>query len=138
MTLISGASSYINAATLSNIRGSSAQTPSLLGDATISLLDVGRGTRVQGIGLSSRARALTQKLLNSTSSLGNSLLSAPAEANSIENLQTKINALRATTPKSQLSRALAGEAETESTSFEDNPFVEVTRANRGNNVNTTA
>jgi hypothetical protein len=141
MTLIAGASRFVTAATLSN-RGSSlgATGTSLLGQSTVSLLDVGKRFGAEGVGLSGRSRALTKQFLQNSTGLANSLLSAPAEANSIEGLRTQILAIQARTPPSQLSAA-AFEKEPEVSddgvddSPIDNPFVQVSR---GGTVDTTA
>ena len=139
MALISGASGFLNSAMLANQRGQSASAPSLLGNSSVSLLDVGKRLSPSGIGLSSRARALTNSFLSNTSSVGNALLSAPAEANSTKNLQKQILALRSSLPASSLSRSVLSEGSEEnageSDNLADNPFLDVSR---GNNVDTSA
>ena len=83
---------------------------SILGNYDSSILSAGR--RIFGgsdIGLSANARALNQQFLSSANGLLSSLGSIADSQNSTEALQTKILALRASTPTSQLSRALQEE-----------------------------
>ena len=138
MTLISGASGFVNAATLANSRGQTPATNNVLlsGGSTADLLEAGRRNGAPGIGLSSRARALTKQLLNNTAGLGNALLSSAAESNTTENLQTQILAIRSSLPESSLSRGLTGEEVSAATQSE-NPFFEATSAN-GDIIDTTA
>ncbi len=108
MALIAGASSYVNAANLAISQGRNAVAPSLLGDSAVDLLDSGRRFGARGIGLSARSRTLTKQFLNNSSSLSNALLSAPAEANTTENLKKRILAIRASLPTSALAPDLSG------------------------------
>ena len=112
MATIPGASGYLNAATLANRQGIGAQQASVLGDGGIGgvdILDVARANAPSnGVGLSSRARALNKQFLDSTSSTFNQIFSLGIGATaSIEGLQQQILALRARTPESGLSREVA-------------------------------
>ena len=110
MTTIPGASQFLGAATLANTRGLPAQSSNILGSSasTVSLLDAGRSiTGNNGIGLSSRARQLTNQLLQTTASEANALFSfAVGGSSTVEAAQTQILALRSQTPDSQLARSL--------------------------------
>ena len=65
MTLVAGASRFLTQATLANSQGSVFDSGNVLTySASSSLLDVGRGNSFSGTGLSSRARALNNQLLN--------------------------------------------------------------------------
>ena len=88
---------------------------SLLGNYDSSILSAGRRIfEGNGIGLSYRARQLTSQFLSSANSLMGALGAVADSQNSVEALQTRINALRENTPTSKLSRALQEErAETE-------------------------
>ena len=112
MTSVAGASRYLAASTLANVRGLSPTTPSVLGDGGLggaSILD-GAYRPSNGIGLSARARALTNSYLSSASSSINSILSlGTSEMGSTETMRQAILALRASMPESQLSRAVLGE-----------------------------
>lgn len=106
MVTIPGASQFVNAATLANTRGVPAQQSSLLGSggSTTSLLDAGRSIYGNnGIGLSSRSRALTNQLLQSTAAESNALFSlAGGSSASVENAQIQIQGLRASLPDSAI------------------------------------
>ena len=105
MTLVAGASQYLNASTLNNLRGGSqlSQPASLLGgfDNNVSLLEIGKQNAVPGIGLSSRARAITSQFLSQSRNATNIILSAGAQA-SIDGANTQIKALQAKLPKSAI------------------------------------
>ncbi len=108
MATIAGASQYLNAATLANTKGLSAQSPSLLGNSAspTGLLDVGRRLSVRGIGLSSSARQLNQQFLNRTADINELLSLTVGPSATVEGMQQQILALRAGTPTSQLARSL--------------------------------
>lgn len=108
---IAGASRFLGAATLANLRGFSAQTPGLIENiGAVDLLDVARsGSRNNGIGLSGNARALNKSFLSSSSTTFNQIFSlGVAATSSIEGLQTQIAALRSSLPEDSLSRDLRG------------------------------
>ncbi|NCT40862.1 MAG: hypothetical protein GW778_04280 [Alphaproteobacteria bacterium] len=109
MALISGASGYLNAATLANSQGRPAQPTTLLSNSSVDILDVARANAPSnGVGLSSRARQLNQQFLNSTASTFNQIFSLGLGSSaSIEGMQQQILALRARTPTSALSREVA-------------------------------
>ncbi len=72
----------------------------------LGILDAAR-TSYKGIGLSSRARALTSSYLDQSVSGLNTILSLNVSVNaSIESVQQKILAIRASTPQSQLAEDL--------------------------------
>jgi len=108
MTVIAGASRYVNQVALTNSgQAPSGPAPSLLGGGAgaTSLLDAARSSS-SGIGLSSNARALNAKFLNETSALGNQILSlSVGSSGSIHGLQQEIKALRARLPESMLTQA---------------------------------
>jgi len=110
VTTIPGASQFLGASTLANVRGLPAQSSTLLGTigSVLSLLDVGRSLNANnGIGLSARSRQLTNQLLQSTASESNALFSyAVGGSSTVEAAQTQILALRAKTPTSKLARSL--------------------------------
>lgn len=112
MTTVAGASRYLSASTLANVRGLSPTTPSILGDGGMggaSILD-GAYRPSNGIGLSARARALTNSYISSATSSLNSILSlGTSEMGSTETMRQAILALRASMPESQLSRTVRGE-----------------------------
>ena len=109
MTTIAGASGFLNAATLANVRGVSAVQPSVLGEGgigAVDLLDIGRASAPRGIGLSPQARALNKTFLESSTSQFNALFSLGVGTTaSIEGLQQQILALRSSVPESALSDA---------------------------------
>ncbi len=110
MATIPGASGFVNAATLANRQGLSAQRATLLGNGggTQSLLDAGRSlTSGNGIGLSSNSRALTNQLLSQTAGNFNKIFSLGLGISAtIEGAQTAILALRAGLSDDQLARSL--------------------------------
>ncbi len=112
MTVIAGASQYVNAAKLANQRGQSpvGGTDVISSLGTVDILDISRSANsVDGIGLSGRARALNKEFLSSTASTFNSIFSLGVSGtSSIEGLQTQINALRSSLPDRALSRELRG------------------------------
>jgi hypothetical protein len=119
MTSVAGASRYLSASTLANVRGLSPTTPSVLGDGGlggVSILD-GAYRPSNGIGLSARARALTNSYLSQASSSLNTILSlSTSEMGSTEVMRQTILALRASVPESQLSRVVRGETVDEAVS----------------------
>lgn len=75
----------------------------------LSLLNAAR-TSYRGIGLSSRARAMTSSYLDQSTSGLNTILSLNVSVNaSIESVQQKIKAIRASLPQSQLLESLRDE-----------------------------
>lgn len=105
MPTIAGASQYLNAATLSNLRGTAGTSPTLLGSSGTSATSLLDAARVDtGVGLSSRARALNKQFLSSTGSNYNSLFSSTNSAYlSVEQLQQQVLALRSSLPDSAIS-----------------------------------
>lgn len=75
----------------------------------LSILDAAR-TSYRGIGLSQRARAMTSSYLDQSVSGLNTILSLNVSVNaSIESVQMKIKAIRASVPQSQLLESLRDE-----------------------------
>lgn len=113
MTTIPGASRYLAASTLANVRGMSPSTPSILGDGGMggaNLLDLAYRPD-NGIGLSARARALSNSTMRNSNELLNKLLSlGTSEMSTMQSMQQKVLALRAGIPESQLSREIRGES----------------------------
>lgn len=110
MTLISGASRFINQATLAAQQGGTYTPPNVLGESSAtSLLDVGRGNSAGGVGLSGRARALNYQLLTNNVSTINGLFSLTGGGSAtVESAQTQIKALRARLPQSSLDGSVVG------------------------------
>lgn len=110
MTLISGASRFLNQATLAAQQGGTYTPPNILGESSAtSLLDVGRSGGVSGIGLSSRARSLNYQLLVNNVSTVNGLFSLTGGGSAtVEAAQTQIKALRARLPQSSLDSSVLG------------------------------
>lgn len=125
MTLVAGASQYLNAATLANVRGVAPSTPSLLSQATdaASILDSGRSALGNsGIGISASARALNQSFLSRSTDV-NALFSLGAGSDAtVEGAQQQILAIRARTQTERLAPSL----------------IKVPEELRGSNVDTTA
>jgi hypothetical protein len=89
--------------------------PSILGSGGLfggglSILSVARAN--SSVGLSSRARAMTNDFLSKTNSYGNSMFSAGAGAANltVEQLQTQIKALRASMPAGKVAPGLRDES----------------------------
>ena len=99
MTLIAGASRYLNQSALASKLGSVFEAPSVLGTSTAgtaNLLDAGRRNG-SGIGLSSNARFLNQQLIKTNSSLYNGLFSLTGGSSAtIDAARIQILGLRAT------------------------------------------
>lgn len=104
MTLVAGASRFLNQSALSSLTGSTFQAPSVLGTSTAgtaNLLDVGRRNSA-GIGLSSNARALNRQFVDSNASRVNGLFSLTGGgAATVEAAQTQIKALQSSVPVSR-------------------------------------
>lgn len=101
---IPGASLYRNAAVLSNTRGLSPSTTSLLsGASAAALLNQSRNLfSIKGIGASASSRALTESFLNRTNDINQMFsLGLGADATT-EGMRQQILALRATLPVSSL------------------------------------
>ncbi len=99
---VSGASRFINSATLANTQGISASQPQLLGGS--SLLEAGRRINRSGIGLSSSARALNNQFVSNGASQGTALFGLASGASlSAADLATQIKGLRASLPISRVS-----------------------------------
>lgn len=113
MTIVAGASRYLNSAIIANRQGTSPSTPSLLsgaGDLGSGLLSAGRSLYGNnGIGMSANARAQTEQFLSQTKSGFNAVFGmSTIKLSSIENLQLTINALRASLPDSDVAESLRG------------------------------
>lgn len=112
MTTIPGASRFLGAATLANVRGLAAQQSTFLGEAVsgISILDVGRANVPDDApGLSLRARALNKQQIQNTQIEYNALFSlAGGGSATVEAAQTQILALRSSVPESRLARSILG------------------------------
>jgi hypothetical protein len=110
VTTIAGASRFLAASTLANVRGISPSTPSILGDSGMSILDAAARPD-NGIGLSARARQFNANYLSESASSLNKILSLGTSALATnESMQQTILALRASVPQSQLSREIRGES----------------------------
>ena len=104
MTLVPGASRFLNQATLSALQGSTFQAPTLLGESTLglSLLELGRSTLPDnGIGISRQARILNNQQLNSSAASFNQLFSLGAGSATVESAVAQIKGLQATVPVSR-------------------------------------
>lgn len=105
MTLIAGASRFLNQSALASKQGSVFQAPSVLGTGTAgtaNLLDVGRRNS-SGIGLSSNARVLNRQLIDTNTSLYNGLFSlAGGGSATVDSARTQILGLRATVSASRV------------------------------------
>lgn len=101
MTTITGASQYLNAATLANLQGQAAQSPTLLDGLGFDLGAIGKRINNSGIGVSSAARQLNQQLLNNSDFTTLLSLAAGTDA-TVEGMQQQIQALRSTLPISKL------------------------------------
>lgn len=111
MTLIVGASKFLNTAILANKTGASAVTPNLLaGRGTVDMLDVARRvTANNGIGLSDSARQLNRQFLNSAQANYNAIFGLSTSGMStVQAMIQKINAIRASLPESQIREDLRG------------------------------
>ena len=110
MVTIPGASGFLGAATLANVRGIGAQAPTLLGEGSATgLLESGRNLAAGGFGISSSARALNQQFLNNSTDINAMFSLAVGPDATIEGAQQIILALRGSIPESQLSRAVRGD-----------------------------
>ncbi len=101
MARIAGASQYLNQATLTNLRGSAAQTTSVLGEAAggVGILDIGRNLATPGIGISNNARSLNRQFLEQNAGTANQLFSASGGGSAtVEAAQIQIRALQSATP----------------------------------------
>ncbi|MCK5284264.1 MAG: hypothetical protein KAJ86_01610 [Alphaproteobacteria bacterium] len=111
MTMIAGASNYLNAATVANKHNIAVMSTSVLGSGTAtSLLEAGRRIAGNnGIGMSSRARELTMKFLNRTSEI-NAMFSLGVGIDAtVDGMQKQILALRARFSDNQLAPSLRGD-----------------------------
>ncbi len=110
MVTIPGASGFLNASTLANVRGTPAGQATVLGEGGIGgvdILDIARANNNNGIGLSQSARALNKQFLESTTANFNAIFSLGLGASAtVDGLQQEILALRARTPASQLAPSL--------------------------------
>lgn len=110
MTTIPGASQYLGSATLANQQGRAPASASLLDGSTsaTSLLDAARTNT--GVGLSSRARALTKSFLSTSASSFNQIHSLATSATATDfAIQQGILALRASLPESSISPSILGQ-----------------------------
>ncbi len=103
MTLIAGASQYLSQSMLAQKDGSNFETTNVLAESvSASLLDVGRGNAVDGIGLSANARQLNKSFIEGNSSTYNEMFSlAGGGSATVDAAQIQIAGLRA---KTNLSR----------------------------------
>ncbi|MGH1455434.1 MAG: hypothetical protein ACRBDI_01510 [Alphaproteobacteria bacterium] len=104
MTLVAGASRFLNQSTLTNQQGFAAQSSNLLGVAAGStgILDIGRNLEIRGVGISNRARNLNRQFLESTSGTYNQLFSASGGGSAtVEGALTQIKALQSSVPTSR-------------------------------------
>lgn len=110
---IAGATRFLNAATLANLQGRAAVSPTILGESsgTLGLLSVGRGIAGNnGIGLSASSRALTNQFLSQSQSGFNTIFSLNnVEFGTPETLSQKILAIRASLPESAIAESLRGQ-----------------------------
>lgn len=128
---VAGASQYLNAARLANVRGTSPSIPSLLntGTTTTSLLQAGKGAlAVQGIGLSPSSRALTEQFLSRGADVSKLFSLGAGSDATVDGMKQQILALRARMTDSQLAPSLRGDTGDTVTPDPD----------RGNNVDTEA
>ncbi len=110
MVTIPGASGFLGAATLANVRGIGAQSPTILGEGSATgLLESGRSLAAGGFGISSGARAINQQFLNRSTDVNALFSLAVGPDATIEGAQQQILALRGRIPESQLSRAVLGD-----------------------------
>ncbi len=101
MTVIRGASQFLNQATLTNLQGTAAQSANVLGEAAggVGILDIGRNLAVQGVGISNNARNLNRQFLEQSSGTFNQLFSTTGGGSAtVEAAQTQILALRSSVP----------------------------------------
>lgn len=146
MVTIPGASQFVNSARLANTQGISAQAPTVLGSSAsaTSLLDAGRSLNSNnGIGLSARARQLTNQLLSTTAAEGNALFSlAVGETSTIDALRTQILALRSKIPASLQARAVPEFAEDQENDADDTLLAQdsgaVSASENGQEIDTEA
>ncbi len=121
MTLIAGASQYVNQATVSNKLGLAGQQNSLLvqnGASAVSLLDLGRQNAGNGIGLSANARALNDQFLQQNSATFNQLFSLSGGGSAtVDAAQIQILGLRSTVSASRV--VDAPELSSEASSIEE-------------------
>ena len=106
MALIAGASQFAVTARLTNLTGGdllTTRSTSLLSgfDGGASLLEIGKQLSAPGIGLSSRARAITDQFLAQSKAGTNTILSAGAQ-NTIDGANTAIKRLQASLPASKV------------------------------------
>lgn len=109
MTLVAGASQFLNSSILANSQGLSAQTNSVLSEAAggVSLLDAGRRINRSGIGISNQSRQRIDALLDSRSATFNELFSLSGGTSStVDAAITQIAALRSSVPTSRNSLAV--------------------------------
>ena len=100
MTLIAGASRFLNQSTLTNVSGIAAVGTDVLGISAngVGILDIGRNLAVQGTGISNRARQLNLQFLSQSSGTYNQLFSAGAVSSSVDAALVQIRGLQATVP----------------------------------------
>lgn len=108
---IAGASRYLNASSVANLRSIAPSVPTLLSQSTstTSMLDSGRRLAVLKTGVSSSARALNSQFLSQSKSLGNQILSLGVGIDAtVDGAKLQINALRGRYSESQIARSLRG------------------------------
>lgn len=103
MVSVSGASRYLNSATLANTQGiAPGDTLGIGGRTGASLLDAGRRINRSGIGLSGGSRALTEQFLNRTNDVNSLFTLGAGTSLSIEGLKIQIKALRSRVPEGKI------------------------------------
>ena len=107
MALIAGASQFLTASTLSNTQNRPAVQDGLIsGLGEISLLDIARGNRVKGIGLSSAARQLNADFIKKSQGFNVLFSAGIGPGVTIEGAQKQILALRSSLSADQVARFL--------------------------------
>lgn len=100
---VPGASQYRIAAQLANTGQASRPQSGLIEGLSLSLLDIGRGNAVKGIGISRSARAMNRQFLNQSAGAFNNLFSNTiGQTATVEGLQAQIQAIRSRLPASQV------------------------------------
>ncbi len=104
MSLVAGASRYVNQAAYTNKTGAAGQSSNLISEyaGSATLLDIGRLSNNSGIGLSASARSLNKQFLSSTSGTYNQLFSASGGgSSSVDAALIQIRGLQSTVPTSR-------------------------------------
>ena len=104
MTLIAGASQFLNQAAVTNKLGLAGQSANVLSESAFgaaTLLDIGRNNSVSGLGLSSSARALNRQFVDNSSTINTLFSFAGGGSSTFESALTQIKALRSSVPVSR-------------------------------------